>query len=96
MGSSFLLFWYLAILKRYISRFGEFYSRLGQRKFPFSPPTGIYRQGIDFTYRFRERMAFSWAKSAKFPSRREKPGILSRRPGPRNNPELLSRGGWRD
>src|SRR5882724_1285048 len=55
MGFFLVLFWRSAVLGdilRYNSRFGVFDSRLGRRKFPFSPTTGIGRQGLDLARRF--------------------------------------------
>jgi hypothetical protein len=56
------------------SRFGEFNSRLGRRKFPVRSATGIGSQWIDLLCRFFGQTALMWGKSKKFPVRREKPG----------------------
>src|SRR6266851_9001971 len=56
------------------SRFGEFNSRLGRCKFPFSAATGIRSQGLDLLLRFCNQTAVAGGKSTKFPVQREKPG----------------------
>ena len=58
------------------SRFGRFTSRLGRCEFPVRVATGIRRQRIDLPSVFLGETAVAGPKSAKFPSEREKPGIL--------------------
>jgi hypothetical protein len=80
MGLFLVLFWSLAVaggILRFKSRFGVFNSRLGRHPFPFSPATGIGRQGLDLARCFRHQNGRYRVKSAKFPVPREKPGISS-------------------
>jgi hypothetical protein len=79
MGLFLVLFWCSAVaggILRFNSRFGVFNSRLGRRQFPFSPATGIGRQGLDLVRCLRHQNGRYRGKSAKFPVPREKPGIL--------------------
>jgi hypothetical protein len=57
------------------SRFGEFNSRLGQRKFPIRSATGIGSQDNDLARSFRDRTVLFGGKSMNFPFEREKPRI---------------------
>jgi hypothetical protein len=57
------------------SRFGEFNSRLGQRKFPIGSATGIGSQDNDLACGFRDRTTLFGTKSMNFPFEREKPRI---------------------
>jgi hypothetical protein len=78
MGLFLVLLWCAAVtgdILRYNSRFGGFNSRLGRWKFPFSPATGIGRQGLDLSWCFRSRDGTYREQSKKFPVPREKPGI---------------------
>jgi len=75
MGLFLLVVWCSIVVGRYGSRFGDFNSRLGQREFPVRGAAGICRQGLDLLCRLRGPMVALWGKSAKFPFRREKPGI---------------------
>ena len=59
-------------------RLSEFDSLLVERKFPVRAATGIPSQRADLACCFGRQRAVLWRTSAKFPVRREKPGILSR------------------
>jgi hypothetical protein len=83
-----VLFWYSAVVYdagtrtvfAVIPRFGEFNSRLGGYKFPVRFTTGIRGQRLDLLHRFCSQTTVAWAKSTKFPFRREKPAIFARQP----------------
>jgi hypothetical protein len=69
MGLFLVLFLCSAVaggILRFNSRFGVFNSRLGRRQFPFSPATGIGRQGLDLARCLRRQNGRYRRKSAKF------------------------------
>jgi hypothetical protein len=80
MGLFPVLFWCSAVaggILRFNSRFGVFNSRLGRRQFPFSPTTGIGRQGLDLVRCLRHQNGRYRGKSEKFPVPRD--GVGSHR-----------------
>src|SRR5713101_5474035 len=80
-----VLYWCSAVVKRCggpnifadNSRFGDFNSRLGRRKFPLRAATGISWQALDLAHCFYGQMAVIWAKSTKFPVSTGKTGNLA-------------------